>query len=64
VDFKWGGYGTSSLDGSGDSGEVVAGRFTGTMTSGCVMNGTVSGEYHAWSKSQPWCASGYDNRQA
>jgi hypothetical protein len=66
VDFKWGGYNASSLiDGSGPVGEIASGRFTGKMSTGCVMQGTVTGTFHAWNSAKPsWCPAGFDVKKA
>jgi hypothetical protein len=67
LDFRWGGYGASSLvDGAGASGSLVSGRLTGRFTdTTCVIDGTVNGEFHAWMTPNvsPRCSSGYDIRQ-
>ena len=67
LDFRWGGYGASSLvDGAGTSGSLVTGRLTGRFKgTTCVIDGTVNGEFHAWMtpKVSSVCYSGYDIRQ-
>ncbi len=67
VDFRWGGYGASSLvDGAGASGSLVSGRLTGRFKdTACVIDGTVNGEFHAWMAPavSSICPSGYDLRQ-
>jgi hypothetical protein len=67
LDFRWGGYGASSLiDGAGTSGSLVTGRVTGRFKgTSCVIDGTVNGEFHAWMTPNvsSRCYSGYDIRQ-